>query len=45
VQTWQAKVPNAEFPISALENFNVKEALDRIGQIVTNFATPSKILL
>ncbi|MBU2939754.1 GTPase Era [Lacinutrix sp. C3R15] len=31
VQTWQAKVPNAEiFPISALEGFNVKEVFDRI---------------
>lgn len=35
VQTWQAKVPNAEiFPISALENFNVKEALNRIVELL-----------
>lgn len=31
VQTWQAKVPNAEiFPVSALEGFNVKEVFNRI---------------
>ena len=35
VQTWQAKVPNAEiFPISALENFNVKEVLNRIVDLL-----------
>ncbi len=31
VQFWAAQVPNAEiFPISALENFNIREVFDRI---------------
>lgn len=32
---WKEKVPNAEiFPISALENFNVKEVFDRIIELL-----------
>ncbi len=32
---WKEKVPNAEvFPISALENFNVKEVFDRIVELL-----------
>ncbi len=35
IDLWKAKVPNAEiFPISALENFNVKEVFDRILQLL-----------
>ena len=35
VQLWQEKVPNAElYPISALENFNVKEVFDRIIELL-----------
>lgn len=35
IDLWRAKVPNAEiFPISALENFNVKEVFDRILQLL-----------
>ncbi|MGC4040305.1 MAG: GTPase Era [Flavobacterium sp.] len=31
IELWKSKVPNAEiYPISALENFNVKEVFDRI---------------
>ena len=34
-QIWQEKVPNAElFPISALENFQVKEVFDRIIELL-----------
>ena len=35
VQLWKEKVPNAEiYPISALENFNVKEVFDRIIELL-----------
>ncbi|KAF2519590.1 GTPase Era [Flavobacterium salilacus subsp. salilacus] len=35
VQLWQEKVPNAElYPISALENFNVKEVFNRIIELL-----------
>lgn len=35
IDLWKSKVPNAEiFPISALENFNVKEVFDRILQLL-----------
>jgi GTP-binding protein Era len=35
IDLWKTKVPNAEiFPISALENFNVKEVFDRILQLL-----------
>ncbi len=35
VQLWAEKVPNAEmYPISALENFNVKEVFDRIVELL-----------
>ncbi|WP_295337740.1 GTPase Era [Flavobacterium sp.] len=35
IDLWKAKVPNAEiFPISALENFNVKEVFDRVLQLL-----------
>ncbi|KAA1245403.1 GTPase Era [Aquimarina sp. RZ0] len=35
VQFWAQKVPNAElYPISALENFNVKEVFDRIVELL-----------
>ena len=35
VNAWQEKVPNAEiFPISALENFNVQEVLNRIVELL-----------
>ena len=35
IQMWKEKVPNAEiFPISALENFNVKEAFGRILELL-----------
>lgn len=35
VQLWKEKVPNAElYPISALENFNVKEVFDRILELL-----------
>ena len=35
VQFWQEKVPNAElYPISALENFNVKEVFNRIIELL-----------
>ena len=35
VQTWAAKVPNAEiFPVSALEGFNVKEVFNRILELL-----------
>ncbi len=35
VQLWQDKVPNAElYPISALENFNVKEVFNRIIELL-----------
>lgn len=35
VQLWKEKVPNAElYPISALQNFNVKEVFNRIIQIL-----------
>jgi GTP-binding protein Era len=35
IDLWKEKVPNAEiFPISALENFNVKEVFDRILQLL-----------
>lgn len=35
VQMWQEKVPNAElYPISALENFNVKEVFNRIIELL-----------
>ncbi len=35
VQLWKEKVPNAElYPISALENFNVKEVFNRIIELL-----------
>lgn len=35
VQFWSEKVPNAEiYPISALENFNVKEVFDRLVSLL-----------
>ncbi|MHA3787643.1 GTPase Era [Flavobacterium hauense] len=35
VQLWKEKVPNAElYPISALENFNVKEVFNRILELL-----------
>ena len=35
IQMWTAKVPNAEiYPISALENFNVKEVFTRILELL-----------
>lgn len=35
IQIWKEKVPNAEiYPISALENFNVKEVFSRILEIL-----------
>ena len=35
IQYWAAKVPNAEiYPISALENFNVKEVFERIVSLL-----------
>jgi len=35
IDLWKTKVPNAEiFPISALENFNVKEVFDHILQLL-----------
>lgn len=35
VQLWKEKVPNAElYPISALENFNVKEVFERIIELL-----------
>ena len=35
IQVWKEKVPNAEiYPISALENFNVKEVFSRIIEIL-----------
>lgn len=35
VQLWTEKVPNAEiYPISALQNFNVKEVFDRIIELM-----------
>lgn len=35
VQLWTEKVPNAEiYPISALQNFNVKEVFDRIIELL-----------
>lgn len=35
IDLWKSKVPNAQiFPISALENFNVKEVFDRILQLL-----------
>ncbi|TSE10427.1 MULTISPECIES: GTPase Era [Aquimarina] len=35
VQFWAEKVPNAElYPISALENFNVREVFDRIVELL-----------
>lgn len=35
IDLWKNKVPNAEiYPISALENFNVKEVLDRIIELL-----------
>ena len=35
VQFWSEKVPNAEiFPISALENFNIKEVFNRIIELL-----------
>ncbi|MBQ4820664.1 GTPase Era [Aquimarina sp. MMG016] len=35
VQLWKEKVPNAEmYPISALENFNVKEVFERIVELL-----------
>ncbi|WP_062052700.1 GTPase Era [Aquimarina longa] len=35
VQFWSQKVPNAEmYPISALENFNVREVFDRIVELL-----------
>ena len=37
IQMWTEKVPNAEiYPISALENFNVKEVFARILQLLPN---------
>jgi GTP-binding protein Era len=36
IDLWRSKVPNAEiFPISALENFNVKEVFARILELLT----------
>src|SRR5690606_33108786 len=35
IALWKEKVPNAElYPISALENFNVKEVFDRIVELL-----------
>ena len=35
VEFWKEKVPNAEiYPVSALENFNIKEVFDRIVELL-----------